>query len=282
VCAWLVVVGISCVISFMRRQVHTLVQIVVVALLLGTVGFQFWQNRNHVDRSNNFLVEDFVRNAFEGLPLNAVVFTGMWDYFVSPAYYYQTVRKERKDIVIIDKNLLKDRSWYFLQLETWYPWLIEQSREKAEAFLVELHKFERGIPFNAQVIQNRWDDLLSAMVEKSIAGRPVYVDGRIEPEFPTGYRRIPEGLFFRLSKSPESVPREPFRLVFRGHSLSVPAAKDMRQYYVFMLIQNVLWLKNNGKLEEADMRLQNALAIEPSNKVLHRLRQELGTARSQK
>ncbi|MEK9135612.1 MAG: DUF2723 domain-containing protein [Bacteroidota bacterium] len=149
------------------------------------------------NESSNYLVEDYTKNMFASVQPNALVISYQWDFWVSASYYYQLVKGYRPDVVVIDKELLR-RSWYLLQLERRYPWLIQQSRPQVEAFGRELHKFEHEIPYNPTIIQARFVEMISSFISRSMNSRPVYVTPEIEAEFTTGFQRVPEGLAFKL------------------------------------------------------------------------------------
>ncbi len=153
-----------------------------------------------VDESENYLVEDYTRNMFASLRPGAVVFSFQWDYWVSASHYYQLVRGERTDIAVIDKELLR-RSWYFHVLEQRYPWLIEDSRREVEAFLKELYKFEHDLPYAYEVIEGRYAAMIRSFIERSMVSRPVYVTAEMEPQYTAGFRRVTEGLAFRLVRA---------------------------------------------------------------------------------
>ncbi len=272
VCGWLVALGAYRLFEVGRKKVRLSILGTFFLIVLALHGAQ---NMERVDQSDNYLVEDFVQNAFASLEPNAIVFTGLWDYFVSPAYYYQTAGNMRPDVVVIDKSLLQNRSWYFMQMERNYPWLISQSRQKVNAFLAELHKFEQGRPFTFALIEQRWISLLEDLVEQNLPTRPVYVDGRIEPEFAPKFKRTPVGLFFRLTN--EDAPFTPMSkdFVFREHGRMTPAIRDMRQYYVFMMIQESLWLRRENRMKEVGETLDRAIQIDPTNSTLVGLRRQL-------
>lgn len=263
--------GIDFLFSWIRRREWKWGIILVYVFLAVCLVAQIRQNNQEVDQSSNNLVRDFALNALSGIDSNAIVFTGLWDYFVSPSYYFQLVQSVRPDIVIIDKHLLQNRSWYFIQLERNYPWLIDRSRVAVRAFLVELEKFERGLPFDFSVIQSRWQALLMDVVAKSIDTRPVYVDGRVEPEFPREYRRIPDGLFFRLvGKERRGVFSKEIPDL-ANHPIKIPAAQDLRNYQTFMLIQHALWYTSKGEKTKAISQLKRALEVDPHNRVVSSL-----------
>jgi hypothetical protein len=149
------------------------------------------------DESSNYLVEDYTKNMFASVQPNALVISYQWDFWVSGAYYYQIVKGDRTDVAVVDKELLR-RSWYLLQLEHRYPWLIQESKSEVEAFNKELYKFEHDLPYNPAVIQAKYVEMISSFIVKSMASRPVYVTHEIEGEFTGGLQKVPEGLAFRL------------------------------------------------------------------------------------
>ena len=169
------------------------VSFLIVAASLSPLMVHYVQN----DESSNHLVEDYTHNMFASLQPDALVLSFQWDYWVSAAYYFQIVQGYRPDVVVVDKELLR-RSWYFVQLEHRYPWLIRNSRPEANAYLKELYKFEHELPYDPATIQARYVEMIHSLVAKNIASRPVYVTPEIEPEFTAGFERVPEGLAFRL------------------------------------------------------------------------------------
>jgi hypothetical protein len=60
----------------------------------------------------------------------------------SPMLYTREIEQRRRDIKAIDVQLLR-RSWYFDYLRRSYPNLIERSRDKVDAYVGELQKWEQ-------------------------------------------------------------------------------------------------------------------------------------------
>jgi hypothetical protein len=170
---------------------------VVVAVILVTCLAPMYMHYKRNDESSNYLVEDYTKNMFASVQPNALVISYQWDFWVSASYYYQVVKGCRSDIAVVDKELLR-RSWYLLQLERRYPWLIQGSRGSVDAFNRELAKFEHDVPYNPAVIQARYVEMISSFISHNLSSRPVYVTSEIEPEFTVGLQRVPEGLALRL------------------------------------------------------------------------------------
>ena len=226
---------------------------------------QLVSNYRNVEEPVNKLPEEFVGHAFLEFAPNAIVFSGIWDYFISPSWYKQIVKHERRDVTIIDKSLLQDRSWYFIQLEKTAPDVVWRSRASIDAFLVELSKFEHDEPFDHAEIQLRWSNLLADIVASALPNHPVYVDARIASEFPSTYKRIPSGLFVRLvdpkDSSAVSFPVYHFYNIDEGN----PVGKDFVQYYTMVLGYDAEWSMQNGKKELAVNSLQEFVRLNPQN-----------------
>jgi len=218
-----------------------------------------------VDETWNKIPQQFVEKAFSDLEPHALVLASSWDYFISPSLYYQFIKNERSDVTIIDKSLLQDRTWYFLQLEHNAPWLMERIRPSAIIFLQELEKFEHDVPLNYRVIQTRWQTLLSQIVELSIPDHPVYIDVRIDQEFSPMYHRVPAGLFLRLTKMDDTTFYRPALAHFTAWKNDSPVSKDFTLYYRTMLLKDAYWLVKQGETDRAKKVLDDIFVLDPGN-----------------
>ena len=73
-------------------------------------------NYHAVDKSRNFILEDYARNILESLEPGALLFTSQYTTLTAIAYYLQQVEGVRTDVLILDTQLLKF-PWYYGQLE---------------------------------------------------------------------------------------------------------------------------------------------------------------------
>ncbi len=226
---------------------------------------QILSHWNGVDETKNILPRQFVSNVFSNLEQNAVVIASQWDYFISPSLYYKFIQNERRDITIIDKSLLQNRSWYFMQLQQTCPELMQKIKLSASLFLGELYKFEHDIPFNINIIQAYWQNLLIEIVEKSLPDRPVYIDARIDREFPSAYLRMPAGLFLRLSNKEDTTYYKTSLADFGIWDKKQPVADDFEKYYITMLLREADWLQKRGRVDEAKTVLVEIMRIQPDH-----------------
>ena len=113
------------------------------------------------------------------------------------SYYLQFIKRERPDVVVIDKELLR-RSWYFEQIKRNHPDVYERSRREIALFQEELYKFEHDLPYDPAAIEARYNELINSFFNNNVSTRPLYVTSEIETHLAPGYQRVPEGLVFRL------------------------------------------------------------------------------------
>ena len=244
-------------------------------VLAGLPVVQIVNNRADVDQSRNYQAERFVQNIMSQLEPNAVVFSSLWDYFVSPSYYYQLVRNQRSDVTIIDRDLLQNRTWYFIQFAHQHPGILEKSQGPVNAFLAELNRYEQGEPFDYVTIKSRWDALLNDMIEHFIVDRPVYVDPRIAGEFPHNFEGIPQGLLIRLVRKGETVRWKPITAEFVPDTFDNYVTADLRRYFVAIYTFHALWLMQQGEKAEALRSLDKGLSIDPSFSPALRLKTQI-------
>jgi hypothetical protein len=266
--------GVYAIIDAARRNTQKSTLFVVALALLVLPGLQVYLNRSEVDESDNSLVADYTHNVLSGVQPNAVILSYQWDYFVAPIQYYQLVRKERPDVVVIDKELLR-RSWYFIQLKSRFPWLMERTRQKVDAFLVELYKFEHDLPYDPRQIEGRYVDMINELIDRSMEDRPVYVGPEIEPEFGGPYQRVPAGLMFRLVRGFDSVQVDPVRVEYRPATIDTRLTRGIRGLYARMLTSTGGYFLNKKRLSEADSCIQKALLVDPMYAPAKTLRNEI-------
>lgn len=110
-----------------------------------------------------YLVYDFVYNILKSLPENSLILTDWWDFY-SPSLYFQYLRNFRKDLIIIDKELLR-RTFYLDYLRKVYPDFTNKIKSKLEKYEKYLYQFEYNKLKNSLEIQNAYINLLSSFIE---------------------------------------------------------------------------------------------------------------------
>jgi hypothetical protein len=222
-------------------------------------------NYPKVDESDNRIVEDYTSDMLASVGPDAVLLSYQWDYFVSAAYYLQLVEHARPDVWIVDKELMR-RSWYYAQLRSRYPALIQRSAGEVTAFLKELDKFEHDLPYNSQLIEYRYAALMESFVRQNLPSRPVYMTHEIEPQYLKGFRRVPSGLALRLSSDTASgevqMPVFHPRIPRRSNSYKEGLTLQYFQAYA----STMQYLSELGKKEEA-LRCRDQ-AVEFTDKIL--------------
>lgn len=268
--------GILFLLGIAWRRYKAAVRIGSLLLLLTLPVLQFVRNYSSVNESDNFLTEDYVRTVFSNAEPKALFITYQWDYFVSPSIYYQIVEKERPDITVIDKELLR-RSWYFIHLKNRFPWLIERSQEKVNAFLLELNKFEHDLPYDPRVVEERYIAMINDFIDKSMVDRPVYVGPEIEPEFGARLVRVPSGLMLRLTATPDSVVVATPKVFYRTASINTRLTVGIRGLYAKMLTATGMLFLRQNRQSDGRYCLERAISVDPTFQPAKSLLQNLSS-----
>ncbi len=167
------------------------------------------------NRSHYWIGHDYVENIQTTIEPNGLVLTLDWQV-ASPMLYTREIEQRRLDIKAIDVQLLR-RSWYFDYLQRSYPDLIERSRDKVDAYVSELKKWEQGPNRYAQStvltqrIENAFQQMLQSFVNKELEIAPVYVTAELILskenqninfiEWLThNFQAVPRGLVFQLTR----------------------------------------------------------------------------------
>ncbi len=204
-------------------------------------------------RGNTFGI-DFGRAHAGQLPDSSMLIATHWDIY-SPLMYLRHIKGWRKDLVIIDKALLR-RTWYIKYIAQEYPALYAAVRSPVELYLEELYKFEYGLPYAPRLIQARFIRLLESLVEaklnKGVFLSTPWVDQDLNQVKPD-HMRLPYGLVRRVT-SDSTV------MLFDFPDLQLakpPVVNDSRveqnlEYVRLMLQNNVNYLTAIGSVEEAE------------------------------
>lgn len=160
---------------------------------------------NKVDQTDIYVFEDYTKEILRASDENSIIFSYQWDFFLSASYYFQFVENYRKDVVVIDKELLR-RSWYYKQIETAYPGVTKPINATINQFLDALRPFERSENFNAQLLETLFQKIMTDLVALNVDERTFYIGPEIfenemqkkQFQLPEGYTIVPDIFFFKV------------------------------------------------------------------------------------
>lgn len=220
-------------------------------------------NFDRADERSNTVVEDMTVNMLTTLPRNAVVISSQWDFWVSGSWYMQAVEGMRRDIAVIDQELLR-RSWYLDQMRTWNPELMRSIEPQVERFRVQVLKFEHDEPYDPAEIQAAYVGMIDALIDSAAARRPVFVTGEVPAEMGGRYIRVPNYLALRLTRDTSYVPQQFPSLLFRPWKGRVDhyAAKSY-ELYARSSYARALYEAQAGRMDLAKRYYEHALSFDP-------------------
>jgi hypothetical protein len=209
----------------MQKKLKIIIPIICLTLF---AGIQFYSSYAETNQRQNYIYEDYTKALLKNLPQNSIVFTYQWDYLVSPSYYFQIVEHYRKDVTVIDKELLR-RSWYYSQLKTNHPQLLAGIQPDVNKFLDALAPFERSENFNANLLENLFRKILTGLISTNIDKHdyfigPEIIEGEMrrgEFQLPNGCTLVPYLFLFKVVKTTDYVEAP-----LPNFTIRIPEIKD--------------------------------------------------------
>ena len=209
--AYFSVFGITKIYDIIRLEKYKLPGVVLLVAVLFAA--EFFINYKDTDQSDTYTFEDYTKAILSSTDKNSIVFSYLWDYFVSPSYYFQYVDNYRKDVAVIDKELLR-RSWYYHQIKTDHPDILTGMQTDIDLFKNALVPFERSENFNANLLESLYRKIMTDLVETNIEKRSFYFPPEIAEnelrngqfKLPGGYTYVPDLLLYKVVKTGGYLP----------------------------------------------------------------------------
>ncbi len=176
--------------------------------------FLFEKNYFPADRSQDHFAYDLASNLMRSVKKDAIIVTNDWDHY-SPWLYLRYVDFKRPDVKYLDVELCR-RSWYFNYVKQNYADLYRKSENEIDRFVQEVYPFENRRPFNSQIIENAYVNMLGSFLSKNFTTQPLYDDIIGESKFEKMYIKVPEGMIFSLEDSLQYYPYDFPDLELRG------------------------------------------------------------------
>ena len=166
-----------------------------------------------VNQRDNYAFKDYTKALINSTDKNSIIMSYEWDYFVSPAYYFQLVEDFRKDVKIVDKELLR-RSWYYHQIHTDHPQLLSGIQTEVNNFLTAVAPFENDENFDPNVIENAYQAVMTKLVSSNIDKVSFYIGPELfenemqrgEFRLPAGYTIVPDLFLFKVTNQNHYIP----------------------------------------------------------------------------
>jgi hypothetical protein len=236
------------------------------------------------NRRQYFIAHDYVENLLSAIAPNSLLLSLDWQV-VSPMFYAQEIEQRRRDVKVVDINLLR-RSWYFDYLSRAYPGLVERSRDKIEAFVETLKEWERDPgafaknPALTQRISAAFLEMIQSMVTNESRVASVYmtndllssdsVNGELTRWVSQKYQLVPQGLVFNLADGRGFHDSPDVHLQTRGlaggtlrFAKGDPVNVKVIPVYTNMLINRGRYLALFAQHERAIAAFEQALALNP-------------------
>ncbi|NOG97833.1 MAG: DUF2723 domain-containing protein [Ignavibacteriae bacterium] len=254
-----------------KKNMQENISAVFLSILIAVI---YFMNSGKVDQSKNYIYEDYTKSLLNSVDENAIILSYQWDYFLSASYYFQFVENYRRDVAVIDKELLR-RSWYFNQLETCYPGILNGIEKDVNTFIEAVKPFERSENFNPQLLEAAYRRIMTGLVTENIGEHTIYIAPEMienemqrgEFQLPPGYYLIPELFLYRVSKSLEYQEARKPDFEFRELNVENHYTNFIKNITATMLTNRAIYEMNFKKTERAKVYVNKIRDVFPDYKL---------------
>jgi hypothetical protein len=238
------------------------------------IAIQLFFNFIKVNQSGVRTFEDYTKAVLNTAPKNSIIFSYQWDYFISASYYYQFVEDYRKDVTVIDKELLR-RSWYSNQINYHDTKVLNGVRNEIDQFLVALQPFERDEKFDSNKLEALYQLIMSKLISTNINQRDYFIAPELveqemrrgEFKLPEGFNLVPHLFFYKVVEGNEYVPAPNPDFQIRIASNRNAYIDNIENMVGRMLSNRAYYEVQNGRSDRAKIYLQKILRDLPGFKL---------------
>lgn len=243
-------------------------------ILLFPVIFEFYFNFPEADQSGNYFFEDYTKSILSEAEDSSIVLSYQWDYFVSPSIYFQFCENYKRNVVVIDKELLR-RSWYYNQVQTNHPGVLNGIAGPVASFQKELEPFESGRNFNSQKLEYYFRKILTGLIETNIDKRNIYIG----PEFlknelksgeltlPAGFKIIPQIYLYKIVKDDSYVSAPEPEIHLRKNENPDEYQENASAFVFETLLNRAIYEHLNGRKLKSEKYYRSARKNFPDFKI---------------
>jgi hypothetical protein len=252
----------------------------ITALIFGLfVVFQIYYNYSEVDRSGDYIFEDYTKACLKSVESNSMILSYQWDFLISEAYYFQYVEGYNDEAAIIDKELLR-RSWYFNQIDNNYPKVLEGLENDVKEFKEALKPFERGGNYDAALLERLFRTILTELIAQNYQRKHIYIAPELVDKemrsgqlmLPNNYSLVPHLFFYKVvpkNSGYVEAPLPDFEIRFGEKDNYY--FNSIRNFTGRMLSSRALYELHFGKIDKAKAYVDKVKSELPSFKLPSRL-----------
>jgi hypothetical protein len=243
-------------------------------ILTGVIAVQLFFNFIKVNQSGVYTFEDYTKAVLNTVPEKSVIFSYQWDYFISASLYYQFVEDYRRDVTVIDKELLR-RSWYFNQINNQHPEVLSGVKNEIDQFLIALKPFERDEKFDSNRLENLYRLIMTNLIRTNIKERDYFIAPELveqemkrgEFKLPEGYNLVPHLFLYKVVEGNEYVPAPDPDFTIRIASNRNIYIDNIENFIGRMLSNRAYYEVKFGKTDRAKIYLKKILNDLPGFKL---------------
>jgi hypothetical protein len=250
------------------------VRSIAIFMISFVVVIQAYVNFDKTDQSKTYVYEDYTKALMNSVEENAVIFSYQWDYFLSASYYFQFVENFRRDIAVVDKELLR-RSWYFVQLDAKYPGLLNGIRNDINLFLEALKPFERNQTYDGNLLETLFQRIMTNLVSTSMNNRDFYIAPELvqnemqkgQFNLPEGYSIVPHLFMFKVIRDQKYIPAPDPDFTVRFPQRKDQYVNAIENFITGMLVSRAFYELQYNKIDRAKLYINKIRKDFPETRI---------------
>jgi len=259
----LLFIAVSC--GVMRKFSFVIGIIAVTSAL--AVGFV---NYSRSDRSDYYLAEETATNILALAPRNSVVYLNNWDWY-APAKYLQRARGYRRDVLLLDYELMR-RSWYLEQALN-NDYRAKLAEKAIRTFIESVKYFEAGEEIDPTVLEGKWREMHTQIALANLrAGNPV-LGTSFADELAEIWQTAPKhpvGMLMQIADTSSPIKRIPPMLYELDEFMRLKGGLTSREIalvapYNIIMTQRAEILYSKGHFDRAVEYLKRLTEMNPDN-----------------
>lgn len=235
----------------------------ILPVLIIITSLPFLTNKNKVNQNDVYIYEDYTKTILNSVEKNSIILSYQWDYFISPSYYFQFVENFRRDVAVVDKELLR-RSWYYNQMNKNFQQVFEKIKNESQQFINSVLPFERNENYNAYELEKNYQMVMTNLISKNISERNCYIGLELfqneiqngEFVLPEGYTIVPYNLLFKIVKGNDYVEAPLPNFKIRFPRINNKYTDFIRTTIATMLTYRAAYEIQFNKIEKAKIYLE--------------------------
>jgi len=226
-----------CIFYILSLQIMSANRWIPLIIPVALIVLQMMNNYKEIDRSDNYLYEDYINAVLDSMEPNTLLITNQWDYIEAPAFYSQKVEGKRLDIEIVNLEILKFESY---------------KMDMKQRGMIICDSSQGNININIQKVLSSFHTYIaSEVIRDYLIKQKLFLD--------PSSKLVPDILLFKLTNNKEYIPAKDPDFKIRIPKYTSAVDIHIINLVASMLVNRINYELNFNKVDRAKVYYQKLL-----------------------